>query len=151
VPNVFKSGNLNLLEPSGPLQACNGVALPLPLLKLEVEAFPVMLPTFVIGYRHFGTTYQNILQNQALDPLNLGPIDSPVSSVTNYQPTLNVWHPRCAVITRNEGNMPRQHTTTHRLQVCNSPFYISVNFSLDTINLCMDGSYFFRHVTTFTA
>jgi len=29
---VMKSGNLNFLEPSGPLQACNGNALPLPLL-----------------------------------------------------------------------------------------------------------------------
>jgi hypothetical protein len=28
VPIVFKSGNLNLLEPSGPVQACNGIALP---------------------------------------------------------------------------------------------------------------------------
>jgi hypothetical protein len=29
---VMKSGNLNFLETSGPLQACNGTALPLPLL-----------------------------------------------------------------------------------------------------------------------
>jgi hypothetical protein len=29
----MKSGNLNFLEPSGPLQACNGTALPLPLLQ----------------------------------------------------------------------------------------------------------------------
>jgi hypothetical protein len=28
----MKSGNLNFLEPSGPLQACNRTALPLPLL-----------------------------------------------------------------------------------------------------------------------
>ena len=28
---VTKSGNLNFLEPSGPLQACNGTALSLPL------------------------------------------------------------------------------------------------------------------------
>jgi len=28
---VTKSGSLNFLEPSGPLQACNGTALPLPL------------------------------------------------------------------------------------------------------------------------
>jgi len=28
---VTKSGNLNFLERSGPLQACNGTALPLPL------------------------------------------------------------------------------------------------------------------------
>jgi len=31
VPIVLKSGSLNLLEPSGPVQACNGIALPLPL------------------------------------------------------------------------------------------------------------------------
>jgi hypothetical protein len=29
----MKSGNLNFLEPSGPLQACNGTALPLPYLR----------------------------------------------------------------------------------------------------------------------
>ena len=28
---VMKSGNLNFLENSGPFQACNGTALPLPL------------------------------------------------------------------------------------------------------------------------
>ena len=28
---VVKYGNFNFLEPSGPLQACNGTALPLPL------------------------------------------------------------------------------------------------------------------------
>jgi hypothetical protein len=27
---VTKSGNLNFLEPSGPVQTCNGTALPLP-------------------------------------------------------------------------------------------------------------------------
>jgi hypothetical protein len=30
VPIVLKSGSLNLLEPSGPVQACNGIALPYP-------------------------------------------------------------------------------------------------------------------------
>jgi hypothetical protein len=28
MPVVWKSGNLNILEPSGPVQACNGIALP---------------------------------------------------------------------------------------------------------------------------
>jgi hypothetical protein len=28
VPIVLKSGSLNLLEPSGPVKACNGIALP---------------------------------------------------------------------------------------------------------------------------
>jgi hypothetical protein len=31
MPIVLKSGGLNLLEPSGPVSACNGIALPLPL------------------------------------------------------------------------------------------------------------------------
>jgi hypothetical protein len=30
---VLKSGSLNLLEPSGPVKACNGIALPLPSLS----------------------------------------------------------------------------------------------------------------------
>jgi len=35
---VLKFGSLNLQEPSGPVQACNGIALPLPL------PFPLSLP-----------------------------------------------------------------------------------------------------------
>ena len=31
---VMKSGNLNFLEPSGPLQACNGTDFTLPLLTM---------------------------------------------------------------------------------------------------------------------
>jgi hypothetical protein len=31
VPSVLKSGSLNLLEPSGPVNACNGIALSLSL------------------------------------------------------------------------------------------------------------------------
>jgi hypothetical protein len=34
----MKSGNLNFLEPSGPLQACKGAALPLPMLQRVVSA-----------------------------------------------------------------------------------------------------------------
>ena len=30
---VLKSGSLNLLEPSGPVQVCNGIALPLPFIS----------------------------------------------------------------------------------------------------------------------
>jgi hypothetical protein len=39
VPTVLKSGSLNLLEPYGPVQTCNGIALPLP--------FPFPYPTFL--------------------------------------------------------------------------------------------------------
>ena len=37
----MKSGNLNFLEPSGPLQACNMTALPLPLSFREVNELNV--------------------------------------------------------------------------------------------------------------
>jgi len=33
---VTKSGNLNFLEPFGPVQACNGTALPLPLPNIII-------------------------------------------------------------------------------------------------------------------
>ena len=40
---VMKSGNLNFLEPSGPLQACNGTALPLPLFRSYNSIFYTLL------------------------------------------------------------------------------------------------------------
>ena len=35
---VTKSGNLNFLEPSGPVQACNGTALP--FFREAIKLFP---------------------------------------------------------------------------------------------------------------
>jgi len=34
--NVLKCGSLNPLEPLGPVQACNGIALPFYLYKVDV-------------------------------------------------------------------------------------------------------------------
>jgi hypothetical protein len=51
---VLKSGNLNLLEPFGPVQACNGIALPLPLPILEpnqVAAFPIYIQNIEVALR----------------------------------------------------------------------------------------------------
>jgi hypothetical protein len=39
VPIVLKSGNLNLLEPPGPVKACNGIAL---ALHVEVKTLVIM-------------------------------------------------------------------------------------------------------------
>jgi len=41
----MKSGNLNFLEPSGPLQACNGTALPLQLRKKKITPYGVLVRT----------------------------------------------------------------------------------------------------------
>jgi hypothetical protein len=34
---VLKSGSPNLLEPSRPIQACNGIALPLPIYYVNKD------------------------------------------------------------------------------------------------------------------
>ena len=49
MPNVLQSGSLNLLEPSGPVRACNGIALPLPL----------PLPRYIYIYLQEGSKHLN--------------------------------------------------------------------------------------------
>jgi len=39
----LKSGSLNLLEPSGPVQACNGIVLPLPLPLVKTQLLKCFL------------------------------------------------------------------------------------------------------------
>ena len=38
MPSVLKSDSLNLVEPSGPVQACNGIALPFYIQHLQLRA-----------------------------------------------------------------------------------------------------------------
>jgi hypothetical protein len=45
VPIVLKSGSLNLLEPSGHVKACNGIALP---LTFQVVILHALLPEFQV-------------------------------------------------------------------------------------------------------
>jgi len=45
VPTVLKSGSLNLLEPSGPVQACNGIAFPFYKYKLLLDVQYVLTIT----------------------------------------------------------------------------------------------------------
>ena len=39
-PNVLKSGSIKLLESSGPVQACNGIALPFHVTGMVYVGFP---------------------------------------------------------------------------------------------------------------
>jgi hypothetical protein len=39
MPIVLKSGSLNLLEPSGPVKACNGIDLPFNYIAMEVAIY----------------------------------------------------------------------------------------------------------------
>jgi hypothetical protein len=52
----MKSGNLNFLEPSGPLQACNGAALPLPLL---LGIFVRITGSAILVFQQFGALRVN--------------------------------------------------------------------------------------------
>jgi hypothetical protein len=45
---VMKSGNLNFLEPSGPLQACKGTALPLYIIIRILIHFSLCAPNFML-------------------------------------------------------------------------------------------------------
>jgi len=50
---VTKSGNLKFLEPSGPLQACNGTALPVPINKyLPTQSYRAEVK-FIVTYLFF--------------------------------------------------------------------------------------------------
>jgi hypothetical protein len=46
VPIVLKSGSLNLLEPSGPVKACNGIAF----FKTCIRAKKNLILGHILGY-----------------------------------------------------------------------------------------------------
>jgi len=60
VATVLKSGSLSLPEPSGPVQACNGIALPLPtfhgtllplrLVSEKAEKVSTSIPMYVVPH-----------------------------------------------------------------------------------------------------
>jgi hypothetical protein len=57
VPIALKSGSLNLLEPSGPVQACNGIALPLPFIysmKIGVQVVYENIRFGLLEFKHDG-------------------------------------------------------------------------------------------------
>ena len=47
MPNLLKFGSLNVLEPSRPVQACNGIALPLPLPLPLPLSIPLLIPIYL--------------------------------------------------------------------------------------------------------
>jgi hypothetical protein len=57
----LKSGNLNLLEPSGPVKACNGVALALLYLYLTVPLLLALVSASVD--HHQANIYKKNLKN----------------------------------------------------------------------------------------
>ena len=81
MPIVLKSGRLNPLEPSGPVQACNGIAL----LFLPFILF------FVVGYRVNFASYVGLCanrtcsQNKQMECYSwLGPLNHTVKVLTEH-------------------------------------------------------------------
>ena len=48
MPIALKSGSLNLLEPSGPAQACNVIALPLPCIKVITRVIILIIVIIIV-------------------------------------------------------------------------------------------------------
>jgi hypothetical protein len=67
----MKSGSLNLLEPSGPVKACNGIALPiLCILVLKAGEWSDSDP----GYFRYAKKALNIHCMEGLDMINPQPL-----------------------------------------------------------------------------
>jgi hypothetical protein len=59
--DVLKSGSLNLLEPYGPVQACNGIALPLPLPCQVTPVFQMQLLVIQLTIKMFHMGFMQVL------------------------------------------------------------------------------------------
>ena len=69
MPIVLKSGSLNLLETTGPVQACNGIALSLPQLPQQKE---MAVPNVVFSTQSLLTdNYTNIKTKKLEDKHNI--------------------------------------------------------------------------------
>ena len=62
----MKSGNLNFLEPSGPLQTCNGTALPFFFLMSDEANFRVLDFVNKFNMRYWVAVHPRELHEQAL-------------------------------------------------------------------------------------
>ena len=65
--NVLKSGNLKFPEPSGPVQACTGIALPLPLAKKYTR---ILIQTLFVNKKNInrGNEDDNIMLEELISP-----------------------------------------------------------------------------------
>jgi hypothetical protein len=79
VPIVLKSGSLILLEPSGPVKACNGIALP--LLNIEHWLFPDVITLY-----HFELEPQPLIHRHHSEPIKAHWLQHVAGSLTftNY-------------------------------------------------------------------
>ena len=77
MPTVLKSGSLNLLEPSGPVQACNGIALPFTAYHSQrgIPAIAVLISFDKIDYS------EKIFENEVTYIRNFNPSSANVHNM----------------------------------------------------------------------
>jgi hypothetical protein len=68
VPTVLKCGSLKLLEPSGPVQACTGFALPFTYHANLYRPYVIKMSqvTFISNVKEVGVKARSILHNDVL-------------------------------------------------------------------------------------
>ena len=111
-PLVTKSGSLNFLEPSGPVQACNGTDLPLLVARLlrrswsQVSALEPAKPTGFLWYllgisRGLNTDVSEGLRKSWIQVLNLTIVQQDATYSVYYisvgsSTCFGCWHPSSA-------------------------------------------------------
>jgi len=82
---VTKSGNLNFLEPSGPVQACNGTALPLPFMVVLKRKISYVLKRYedsVLRFVSSGFTGWNVTAHNSGEGPIVVPVVDPMRNVS---------------------------------------------------------------------
>jgi hypothetical protein len=96
VPIVLKSGSLNLLDPSGPVKACNGIALPLPVPVTAISfeaASPRLVENIFEIWTHAGAYFvrnNSIYSHGASAPSGAGSPRYRGSTITLRDTTLGM-------------------------------------------------------------
>ena len=89
----MKSGNLNFLETSGPLQACDGTALPLPFTSRSMFAVPIM----AVFCSSLTSCFPGMLLTYFLIDFEIVPVAPIITGITS----VFTFHMRCISIVRS--------------------------------------------------
>jgi len=127
----MKSGSLKLLEPSGPVQACNGIALSLPL------PLPILSPVKVCWYRGKAFGYNQWYSWQSCSMTNGPWNDDSVSASEKI--TQILWNP----------NVPYRFFALLHRACCFDYVFNPLNAELNPICylLALLGAHHFLHVS----
>jgi len=114
VPIVLKSGNLNLLEPSGPVQACTGISLP----KITIKA---MNPSHHNSFSDLKSSDSSKICSFSFSSYSMALL-----------PIFGPWHPCCRDFETIEFILGEDISLTSNPQTCWSGYLFVSGTSLNT-------------------